>query len=151
MKKLKKEQGITLVTLVITLIILVIILSITITVGIKSASNAAENKLISELDMVKNAVLQQYYKYTLTNNDNELIGVVVSSSDIESEMGISLKINTLPDNTENKYKYYKLIPVQLKEIGIKKSEHTYVVNYGTGEVINYTAQTTESGEILYTK
>ena len=43
----------------------------------------------------------------------------------------------------------EIFTVILNNLGITKSENEYIVNYETGEVINFTTKVTESGKPLY--
>lgn len=149
MRNFKENSGITLIALVVTVIVLLIILSITVTIGLGGIGETKEDKLISELGIVQNAVLQQYYKYTVSKSASDIIGTEVQTTEIESianDMGITLSEIY---GTGKEYNYYRLTPEQLKEIGIRKAKDTYIVNYSTGEVINDTTKTTESGYELY--
>ena len=70
----RNNKGVTLVSLVVTIIVLLIIASISIVGGIQGADTAADNKLLTELDMVQHAVLQRYTKYSLTKDKELLVG-----------------------------------------------------------------------------
>lgn len=153
----RNNKGITLIALVITIVVLLIIASISIVGGIEGAETAAENKLLTELDMVQHAVLERYTKAQMIKEDvpGEIMQAIedvngtVSSINNELEDGnkISLKINSY---TDNKYEYYyKLNLENLKELGITNARDTYIVNYSTGEVLNITTQKTKSGKPLY--
>ena len=48
-------------------------------------------------------------------------------------------------------KYYRLTPKNLTELSILNSEHTYIINYYTGEVYNETKKNTTDGLVLYIK
>ena len=102
------------------------------------------NALTSELQMVQHAVLERYTQYKVINDQNLLEGNSITYQEVQNianEIGVTLK------DTDN---YYELNPEDLKEIGIMKSEDTYIVNYETGEVINKTKLKTISGDALYT-
>ena len=152
MINLKEKSGITLIALVVTIIIILIILTVVVAMGMEGSKEAKEDKLITELSTVQNAVLQQHYKYTLTGSSSDLVGTKVELSEIEDivmAMGITLsEINV----TGQEYDYYRLTPTELKEIGIKQAKDTYIVNYSTGEVINDTIRVVaDSGKKLYAK
>lgn len=148
-KRLSSNKGVTLIALVITIIVLLVLVTITVTSGLGGIGETKSDKLVTELGIVQNAALQQYYKYTLTRNDNDLVGEEVTGAELDSianEMGITLtEINWTGLET----KYYRLTPENLKEIGIKQSKDTYIINYETGEVINDTQRITDTGEKLY--
>lgn len=144
-----KNSGITLIALAITVAVLLILLSVTVTLGIRSMGETTEDKLKAELSMVQNAVLQQYYKYTVTKKEQDIVGTLVPDAEIQSiasQRNITL---TTIEGAGGEYSYYRLTPTELKTIGIKNSKDTYIVNYGTGEVINETVKETQTGYKLY--
>ena len=141
---INKESGITLRTLVILIIVLLILAGVSITVGTNMINVTKNNALTSELQMVQHAVLERYTQYKVINDKNLLEGNSITYQEVQNianEIGVTLK------DTDN---YYELNPEDLKEIGIMKSEDTYIVNYETGEVINKTKLKTISGDALYT-
>ena len=163
----RKNKGITIIALTITIILLLIISSITISIGINSLKDSKENLKISELNMVQQAVLENYTKYKTTNNDIYILGkeknrIQVAYSDMQNLINeINNKITT-GENIELKVAdytsgaldisiyYYELSTEDLEEMGISNTEETYIVNFSTGEVINKTLQVTGNGKPLYT-
>lgn len=153
----RNNKGITLIALVITIVVLLIIASISIVGGIEGAETAAENKLLTELDMVQHAVLERYTKAQMIKEDvpgemqeiedvNDTVNLI--NNQLEDGNTISLKINSYTDKDKYEY-YYKLNLGTLKELGITNAKDTYIVNYSTGEVLNITTQKTKSGKPLY--
>ncbi len=140
----RNNKGVTLVSLVVTIIVLLIIASISIVGGIQGADTAADNKLLTELDMVQHAVLQRYTKYSLTKDKDLLVGTKVNSLPNPTEITWQVKN---PQNDEEKY--YELGSSELTNLGITNSKDTYIVNYSTGEVYNKTTPKTNSNEVLY--
>ena len=163
----RKNKGITIIALTITIILLLIISSITISIGINSLKDSKENLKISELNIVQQAVLENYTKYKTTNNDIYILGkeknrIQVAYSDMQNLINeINNKITT-GENIELKVAdytsgaldismyYYELLPEDLEEMGVSNTEETYIVNFSTGEVINKTLQVTGNGKPLYT-
>ena len=142
MNKTKENQGITLIALVITIIVLSILIGITLYSGTGAIRQTQQNKLFTELGMVKHAVMERYYQYTITKDVNLLIGTEATTvQNIAQSMGVNLLISSPVEIEE---KYYELSPIQLKEIGIINTDDTYIVNYKTGEVINKTEETINS-------
>ena len=153
---LKNEKGITLIALVVTIVVLLILAGITINIGTQSIKDSREDALLSELGMVQNAVLQRKTKADLTTNEaypGDKIDIATVNSVIaeinsqQTEEDIELK-----DNSEGKESNYYLLTTSnngLNNLGITNSESEYIVNYETGEVINYTVKVTESGKPLY--
>lgn len=144
MRYIKKENGITLVSLVITIIILLILATISINWGKTSLTQSEDNKLQAELEMVHHAVLETYTKHKTQAQvvEQNLPGEIVN---INNESGIP---NDIKQNMTGIY--YKLSEKdQFKKIGMKNVKDTYIVNYETGEVLNLTTNTKSDGTTLY--
>lgn len=143
---IRKEQGITLMVLVITIILLLIISGISITGTLRGHEETEEASEISELNMIQHAILERYTKAQLTKEtlpgtdiEKKQVQKIIDEINNESNEQISLK------GTE----YKRLDTTDLSNLGIKKEEDTFIVNYKTGEVINETKKTTKSGKALY--
>lgn len=152
---LKNQKGITLIALVVIIVVLLILAGITINMGTQSIKDSREDTLLSELGMVQNAILQRKTKADLT--DEAYPGDKI---DIATVNSVIAEINSqqtgedieLKDNSEGKENNYYLLTTSnngLNNLGITKSENEYIVNYETGEVINFTTKVTESGKPLY--
>lgn len=149
---MKSNKGVTLISLVITIIVLLILSGIGITMGTNMISTSQDKKLISELNMVQHAILEQYAKYQ-TTKDTSYIKIgnkmeLADVKDIASNMGIELA--NIPDSYSNK-DYYKLDKLSLLKIGIENTEDEYIVNYISGEVINNTKKHTNDNKALYVR
>lgn len=152
MKQTKDTNGITIPSLVIMITIMVILAAVTITTGDKQIATSEEEKLLSELEIVKYAVYERYVLYSKTNDSNLLIGEKVSDNTVLSIVSsIDIELVTIPTSyKESEKAYYRLNPANLSEIGVQNAQDNYIVNYITGEVINETKKTTKSGKALYT-
>lgn len=139
-----ENKGITLIALTITIVILLIIAGITITGSITGVDESKTNKLLTELDMVQHAVLERYTKYSLTKDEDLLVGTQTSSLPSIGDNNWQIQSPSKPYEY-----YYTLVPEDLNMLGITNTEDTYIVNYSTGEVYNNTTKTTVSGDILY--
>lgn len=155
---MKKEKGITLVALVVTIIILLILAGI----GISSSTGingniqtAKTNIALAELSEVQQIVLETYIKYNQTKNEENIVGTALTYSEATSyasEVSSSISLLaeeydlTSADITEV---YYELSTSDLATLGIEEAEDTYIVNYSTGEVFNYTLKETADGQVLY--
>lgn len=149
MNYLKKNNGITMISLVVTITVLLILSVIGVKIGTSSISSTIDSKLTSELQMVQHAVLEQYSKYELTKDASYLLGNKITNDELKTitnEMGITL-VN-IPDTYKNK-DYYKLDKATLLDLGIKDTNDEYIVNYISGEVINITKKQTGNGNKLY--
>lgn len=149
---MKSNKAITLISLVITIIVLLILSGIGLTMGTNMISTSQDKKLISELNMVQHAILEQYAKYQTTKDSSYIkVGNKMELADVKniaSNMGIEL-VN-IPDSYSNK-DYYKLDKFSLLKIGIENTDDEYIVNYISGEVINNTKKYTKDNKALYVR
>ena len=148
-KVLKNEKGITLLALVITMIILMILVGITINIGKNGITESREDAMLSELGIVQNAILQRKTKVDLTGENYP--GETITEANINLEETIE-EINnnrtsgeeeiSRKDRDDSHYYFLSTENGGLEELGITNSEDAYIVNYETGEVINYTTKLT---------
>lgn len=166
---MKNENGITLSALVITIIVIFILASISINYGVDTLNESKAKTLEASLEMVEQAVAEQYVKATELN----LLNVKTTSEQPATFVGTIIKANDLPQiagsdsivfqkkeelagktNADITYaeSYYRLIPTDLEKLKIESDDdtkYTYIVNYSTGEVYNETKQKTSLGKTLY--
>lgn len=114
--KLNKNNGITLVVLIITVIIMLIISGITITAGIDYIDKSIQKKEQTEIMIIEQAVKERYVKYLTTKDEDILIGC--------DEEKIALNDYTAT-----------LTPQLLEQLNIKGAKKTYKVDYKAGKVI----------------
>ena len=155
-KVLKNEKGITLLALVITMIILMILVGITINIGKNGITESREDTMLSELGIVQNAILQRKTKADLTGENYP--GETITEANINLEETIE-EINnnrtsgeeeiSRKDRDDSHYYFLSTENGGLEQLGITNSEDAYIVNYETGEVINYTTKLTGTGKPLY--
>ena len=127
------------------------------------------SQLNTELGMVRQAIVERYAEAVAVNQIEILSSNAPVSfwmgerieefSDIQLPEKSSVKenedVNEFYSRTTQyvcKYQedyYYRLTPENLKEIGIADAEHTYIVNYKTGEVYNETKKVDSNSELLY--
>ncbi len=155
-KVINSEKGITLLALVITIVVLIILASITVNIGKEGIKESKEDAMLSELAMVQNAILQRKTKADLTQEDYP--GETMATAGINLEEVIE-EINdnkasgeeeiSKKDSDNNHYYFLSTENGGLEALGITNSEDAYIVNYETGEVINYTTKLTGTGKPLY--
>lgn len=153
-EKMKKENGVTLIALVVTIIVLLILAGISIKVGTQNIKEAKNTSVLAEVSMVQHAALERYTKETMTGN-NHFPGVqkYTSMDQIKNEI-LQLKndaklLEILENTKESVSDYYYLQQEDIEELGITKSESSYIINYKLGIVINVTTQITGNGESVY--
>ena len=154
--KAKQETGVTLMALSIIIIVLLILTAITVNIGKDGIKESKENAMLSELGMVQNAVLQRKTKADLTNEayPGETIttaGIDLDDviSDINANTASGEEAVTRKDSNDDNYYYLSDSNNGLSDLGISNSVDEYIVNYETGEVINYTTLVTGTGKPLY--
>lgn len=143
---LRKNEGITLVTLVTTIIILLIISGISIMGTIKGQKETEDATQISELNIIQHAILERYTKAQLTKEN--LPGTDISKEEVKKTID-EINLITGESITLKGTEYKELKIEDLEELGITQEENIFIVNYKTGEVINKTLKTTSSGKALY--
>ena len=145
---IRRNDGITIITLVITIVLLLIISGISITGTLRGHEKTEETLQISELNMIQHAILERYTKAQLTNET--LPGENIGMDQVQA---IISEINQFLDENERitlkGSEYKKLSKNDLRSLGIKKEKDIYIVNYKTGEVINSSKKVTTSGKALY--
>ena len=155
-KVMDHEKGITLLALVTTIIVLIILVSTIVNISQNGIKESKEDTMLSELGIVQNAILQRKTKADLTDEDYP--GETIIEANINLEKTIEEINNNRASGEEEIIKkdddnsnYYFLSTENggLEELGITNSEDAYIVNYETGEVINYTTKLTETGKPLY--
>lgn len=162
------NKGITLVSLVVTIVILLIIASISINWGLNSVQESKDNILLSELNMVQHAVLEQYTKYKIESKvqkELELPGKIINNIQenniiledntenvtvkISKEISKEINNNDSYSQKSKEEKYYFLDKESLKDLELEKGNNcNYIVNYKTGTVINVTIDKTSDGKDL---
>lgn len=148
MVKLKNMEGVTLVALAITIIVMIILIGITAYMGTNGIKESKDKILVSELEMMQHAILQQYTKYLTTKNPEDLPGNKLNDDQINTLMKEMDDIGVILLKKGN---YYMLNDSSLIKLGLENVKYTYIVNYETGEVINNTQKMTSKGEALYAK
>lgn len=146
---IRKNNGITLVALVITIVLLIIIAGISITGTLRGQQQTEESVQLSELNMIQHAILERYTKAQLTKE--KLPGENVSSEQLQQVIDeIEEKSGTVISLKGEESDYKLLDDTALQDLGIENYKGEYIVNYLTGEVIDSTSLVTESGKVLYT-
>lgn len=150
---MKENKGITLISLIVTLIVMSIIAAITVTTIKKDNNTVKETKSsmkVYELQQIQQTIFENYIKYMQTKNEDYMVGTQCTSlaelTQFETELDITFK-----DTEGEGYKDYYYLDSEeaLKKLGITGTKDRYLVNYKTGEVLNYTAKKTSTGEVLY--
>ena len=143
---IRKNNGITLIALVISIIILIILAGISISGTIRGQDETEEGVQIIELNIVQHAILERNTKAQLTKES--LPGTIIEKTEVQKiidEMNSISGENINLKGTE----YKQLNKEDLEKLGVIDEENIFIVNYSTGEVINKTLKVTKSKKALY--
>ena len=132
---MKKNKGVTIVTLVIIVVILLILAGVSAGIGNISVTSYKDNILETEAREVQTAVITQYQKYLTVKDTSLLVGTKCDENGHETEDG----------------EYYLLNVNDLQELGMENPKDTYIVKYNTGEVINKTTPQNSKGKEIHLK
>ena len=143
---IRKNQGITLIVLVITIIVLLIIVGVSITGTLRGHEETEEATQISELNMIQHAIFERYTKAQLKKET--LPGTQIDITEVQSIIDEIRSISG-EDITLKGTEYKQLSTADLENLGVTKEDDTFIVNYKTGEVINASKKITKSGKALY--
>lgn len=172
---MKRNRGITLMSLVVAVIVLMILSGVGIQASYSTINGSKNKKLSVELGIVRQAVAEQYMKAVAVNRIKVLktgesqvefwVGERLEKIDendlppeekVVQDSNYSKFINNLEpyDSANEKYiyqedLYYKLTPEELTTIGVLDAKDSYIVNYKTKEVYNCSKKTNKSLQILY--
>lgn len=143
---IRKNKGITLITLVITVVLLLIISGISITGTLRGHEETEDVSQISELNMIQHVILERYTKAQLTKET--LPGIQIDIKEVQSIIE-EIKSISGEDISLKGTEYKQLSTADLENLGVTKEDDTFIVNYKTGEVINASKKVTKSGKALY--
>ena len=132
---MRKNKGVTIVTLVIIIVVLLTLAGVSAGIGNVSVTSYKDNVLETEAKEVQTAVISQYQKYLAVKDTSLLVGAKCDENGNETEDG----------------EYYLLNVNDLQEIGMENPKDTYIVKYNTGEVINKTTPQNSKGEEIHLK
>jgi type II secretory pathway pseudopilin PulG len=126
---MKESKGISLVVLIITIIILIILSALLINTGNLGLQRAEEAKIKNEISTIKEAVTKRFTYYIENEIRYPLIGEIVDINEANSDFG--------RDVTDEIEYIRKLDSAYTQMLNIERidSNHIYIVNYNSGEVV----------------
>ena len=110
MRKIKSENGITMMVLVVTIIVLSIIASIVIQYSINGGEYSKEKQLLSDLEIVQHAVYEQYEQYRTTGDESFIVG---SKANNPNDGRITWEDNNAYWSTSERDKQYYVLKYHL--------------------------------------
>ncbi len=149
---MRSQSGVTLAALVTTIIVLVILLSITLSYGLGTLQDARENNYKAEVEIVAQAVAEQYVKIV----EMGMANLTTAQTSTQPGIFVGTRVTSIPPQMKmssslgstNKYSqfYYRLTSEDLHKLKVMAKgsldnststiQDTYLVNYYTGEVLN---------------
>ena len=165
-KIMKKNDGVTLIAVVIMVLVILIVCTISINYGISTLQEVTDERTETELTVVQQAVVQQYTLLLTQNEDDKpatsissdttmaddsdrpssLVGTRIADLSELEEYGFTEYIIDYSDYDTLVYEqyYYSLDMNDLEEIGVEMNisseedsrERAYIVNYSTGEIFD---------------
>lgn len=126
---MKKENGITLVTLVIGIIILLILASIATTAGLDSIRTAKKTSMITELEMIQEKVNTIYEKRKLNQNDVTYYNSLGQDISVVNSNTITQILGQIP---KEGYRYFST--ENLKQLDLDNISQDVIINFDTRDV-----------------
>lgn len=133
---MKKENGITLVTLVIGIIILLILASIATTAGLDSIRTAKKTSMITELEMIQEKVNTIYEKRKLNQNDVTYYNSLGQDISVVNSNIITQILGQIP---KEGYRYFSA--ENLKQLDLDNISQDVIINFDTRDVLSMTGIT----------
>ena len=137
---MKKNSGISLITVVIMVIIMIILAGIAMSSGIESVNEANDTKVAVEISEIKKAVANKMIeieKSSTVGMPGQKIDDVVEYIYYVDEMSNEELQEFLENVDEERADYYRLLDsVSAAALGVSsvQSDHYYIVDYYTGNV-----------------
>lgn len=142
--KMKNNEGISLIALVVTIIVLVIITTIVIFPGIMGINITQKARIATEKKDISTVAVKRFGQYTRNENLYPLLGDNITQTEAITKIykeklkqDINASREEVVDMVERDIKYIRIVNnVHAKELGVEEvSEgNIYIVNYYTGDV-----------------
>ncbi len=130
---MKKEEGITLTSLIITVIIMIIIAGITTTAGLESMRSAEKTRMMTELQIIQEKVNTIYEKRQLNKENIEYYNSLGQDLSKVNQVKLEEALNgTKPEG----YRYFS--KEDLKQLDLENIEQEVIINFETRDVVSIT-------------
>ncbi|MBO5479270.1 MAG: hypothetical protein J6A04_06265 [Clostridia bacterium] len=140
---MKKEKGITLVSLAITIIVMIIIAGTVTTTGIESVRNAKRTTFITELEMIQEKVNTIYEKRQLNEENATYYDTLGKDLSLVEQS----RLNIVLDGKEKKgYRYFSR--EDLKQLDLDNITQDVIINFDTRDVASVTGAKID-GKLCY--
>ena len=135
--KMKRQEGITLIALVITIIIVGMIIIVGVQYAKKYINNQEIEDIKSSMLVIQGVITNIGNKHEIDEENNTLLGVKLELENNETGYNISEELKSILEGMENA-NLYILNQEELNNIGVKDVEINnskfYIVDYNSGEV-----------------
>ena len=114
MHKIKnKENGVTLIALIITIMALSILIAITVEFGLSTVKEVENDQIESELSLVQSAIIQQYTLLITQNQSGEIADTIKRNAKLEDDINrpkclIGTRLSSIDMITKNGFSDYKI-------------------------------------------
>lgn len=140
---MRKEKGITMVTLVITIMVLVILASVAIYSGATVIQTSKLNAFTTELKLIQTEVNAMYEE----NSEADYGKTIIEGSDIGKQANKVFSLSESGITDKEGYKYWDIDTI--RSLGIDGIERTFFVNLKKRSVVSYEGLEFE-GKMYYT-
>lgn len=130
---MKKENGITLISLVITVLVMLILAGIATTAGLDSIQNTKKTSMITQLEMIQEKVDTIYEKNKLNKENSTYYNSL--GQDI-SKVSESKLTQLLGDTPKDEYRYFKV--EDLEQLDLDNITQEVIINFNTRDVVSLT-------------
>ena len=150
---MRKNRGVTIITLIVMIAVILILTSIFIAAGLNSLEEAKEAEIQNEIYQLKQAVVNRYTSYEKNEGDIALIGTLAKNNwtvsecvdkiiptlvlDTETQEEKENKINKITNEITRDYDKYVMLldSADRTTLGLENaSDNIYLVNYYMGSV-----------------
>ena len=144
-------------------IVMLMIASVTVYSGVISIQESKQKRIKIELETVQHAVLENYTKYKIYNDEKYLVGTPITSENDEKindfQYNLVNRNIAFSPNAEKQDKYYWLRSKgdnnyandDYKMLDLSDITFSYIVCYKTGEVMNIDTKSYINGDPVYTR
>ena len=134
---MKKDSGITLVTLIITIIVLIILSVTVIFIGDSSIDNTLNARITNEMIEIETAIIKRFSNHMVNEDAYPLIGEKIDATDAINEIqnSVGAEEEALEHINTNIDYVRKINASAIGALGVKQATgSTYIVDYLNGKV-----------------
>lgn len=131
---MKKDNGVSLMSLVVTIVVMLILASVSIYYGTrKNIETAYATDMYTEIKNVSEATQQRFLTNRIDANRYPYVGTKLTDTNPKK---IKMQKNGVETEMEYGDGWYLLTPEHSLELNLENVENEYIINYLTGEVVS---------------